>query len=792
MRKLLLNILAVAALVPAFSQGSVPTPRLVSPVNFKTVESHAGSGSVVSRRIADYKYSSESSRAISFTPLGTSGNPFTIINNNVNQIDFISNLNTVAFVHRTNNKIFISDDANNSQYRYDISKDNGATWTLDVGLLNPSGTQAGFACRFPNGLLFNPAGNTNNDSAFMCYVGAFHDGGTSADWKGYCHGRAQTNNSPFTFTERRYEPNLGLTNIMHSMQQSRYGEFWGIDVKTTDGTDIDGLLPYKGVWNADSNAIVWSARPELVPPFDLSADGKGHMIGYSIGFDPSGRFGWIGGVADLQNSGEATYDPFFYKSSDFGNSWEGPIVLDIDSIEGITYDPVNGPASSTFEVSMTVDIYGNPHMAMILIPASTTTAYSVIGNAPDKYLYDITYDSTYAPECRWRAIQLDYINSLRKDIVANSLSMDNYVRTSRSADGSKVFVTWVDTDSAFGLNLDNDFPDFKGIGLDMVTGKRTNVKNFSTGDVVWGGNVLWPSTSPTAKTTGSTHNIPTVFSRMNAANNDLDTCYFFYVSNINFTNTEFNTNIDNAAPDINLVGSDLTWVPVGGTFVDSGAVAFDCIDGDLTSSIVRTGLVNTGVAGTYVLVYKVCDGTGNCDSVERTVRVANPPVCTFTVENIFGGRYRFLYTNPGSLATSWDYNYGDGTGKINALSAETKNYTTNGTYTVKLTARNPVGTCTKDTVLNVLKVGIEDINISSEVSIFPNPANEVLNVSVDLPIASTFSLTNLIGEVILTGKLAANGETLGIDVSKMSNGVYLFRVESELGIATKKIYIQHK
>ena len=44
-------------------------------------------------------------------------------------------------------------------------------------------------------------------------------------------------------------------------------------------------------------------------------------------------------------------------------------------------------------------------------------------------------------------------------------------------------------------------------------------------------------------------------------------------------------------------------------FNDPGAIATDVCLGTLTSSIVRTGTVNTAVLGSYTLRYDVSDGT---------------------------------------------------------------------------------------------------------------------------------------------------------------------------------------
>ena len=78
---------------------------------------------------------------------------------------------------------------------------------------------------------------------------------------------------------------------------------------------------------------------------------------------------------------------------------------------------------------------------------------------------------------------------------------------------------------------------------------------------------------------------------------------------------------DTVAPVITLNGSNPMQVGFGTTFVDPGATASDGCAGDLTSSIVVTGSVDTNTVGFYALTYTVSDPTGHSDTEVRTVEV---------------------------------------------------------------------------------------------------------------------------------------------------------------------------
>jgi hypothetical protein len=78
----------------------------------------------------------------------------------------------------------------------------------------------------------------------------------------------------------------------------------------------------------------------------------------------------------------------------------------------------------------------------------------------------------------------------------------------------------------------------------------------------------------------------------------------------------------NNAPVVTLIGDSEVTVETGDVFTDPGATASDVEDGDLTTSIIVTGFVDTSVAGVYVITYMVTDSDQNNSNVAmRTVTV---------------------------------------------------------------------------------------------------------------------------------------------------------------------------
>ena len=81
---------------------------------------------------------------------------------------------------------------------------------------------------------------------------------------------------------------------------------------------------------------------------------------------------------------------------------------------------------------------------------------------------------------------------------------------------------------------------------------------------------------------------------------------------------------DLEAPIITFNGNEKVYIPIGSSYFDSGATAFDNCDGDLTSNISVSGSVDTSRCGSYSINYSVSDSVGNISSATRSVFVYAP------------------------------------------------------------------------------------------------------------------------------------------------------------------------
>ena len=102
-------------------------------------------------------------------------------------------------------------------------------------------------------------------------------------------------------------------------------------------------------------------------------------------------------------------------------------------------------------------------------------------------------------------------------------------------------------------------------------------------------------------------------------------------------------------------------------------------NGDVTSSVVVTGTVNTSALNTYTLTYTVSDSTGNSTSLTRSVivRDTTPPVITLNGSSSIQLLYGNAYNELGATASD---NYDQSLTVV--VGGDTVDPNTLGTYTI--------------------------------------------------------------------------------------------------------------
>jgi hypothetical protein len=108
----------------------------------------------------------------------------------------------------------------------------------------------------------------------------------------------------------------------------------------------------------------------------------------------------------------------------------------------------------------------------------------------------------------------------------------------------------------------------------------------------------------------------------------------------------------------------------------------------------------------------------------------------------------------------------------------------NGDYSVMITDTN---NCTATSnVFNLTNVGLRTNNNPLNFSIYPNPANQVLQINNPTQKQTLLTITDLVGNLII--KTNINKVTESINIASLSNGIYLITIDD---IFNQKLVVNH-
>ena len=85
-------------------------------------------------------------------------------------------------------------------------------------------------------------------------------------------------------------------------------------------------------------------------------------------------------------------------------------------------------------------------------------------------------------------------------------------------------------------------------------------------------------------------------------------------------------------------------------------------------------------------------------------------------------------------------------------------------------------------------LSINEVENMFGLNVYPNPANDVINVSLNKSTNGTISIVDVAGKVVKTSSI--NGLTSSINSSDLTNGVYYVTITDGTSIVTEKVVIK--
>jgi hypothetical protein len=205
-------------------------------------------------------------------------------------------------------------------------------------------------------------------------------------------------------------------------------------------------------------------------------------------------------------------------------------------------------------------------------------------------------------------------------------------------------------------------------------------------------------------------------------------------------------------------------------------------------------LWNTGASGTIIAnaapgpySINVKDSNG-CE--ENNTATVNPgveaPVPNFSF-TMAGSQVSFI--DQSAHATSWLWAFGDG--NTSTLQNPVHNYSSNGSFEVKLTVTNSCDSETKTQTVTLVGIKSEKANV--DLSVYPNPSRSQFTINFKGAASNVFAIKimdyqgKIVNEVFIPN---FNGAYKNIvDLSHLTSGVYLLQLTTDEATITRRLVL---
>jgi len=200
-----------------------------------------------------------------------------------------------------------------------------------------------------------------------------------------------------------------------------------------------------------------------------------------------------------------------------------------------------------------------------------------------------------------------------------------------------------------------------------------------------------------------------------------------------------------------------------------------------------TAKLNATVTGTYKLRcwFNMADDANHSNDTASMMATINPyPITSLPIDTtVCGGKTVVL--DPGAGFDSYLWYNGD---TNQTIGIDSTGIGFGGKWIS--VAVTDGGCTTKDSTLVLFAdcTGIEDIEFSQSLKIYPNPTSDVINIKVSISaVLRKVEILSVDGQLIQSN---TQGDLSRISISNLPKGVYYLKIESDNGIAIKKLIKQ--
>ena len=411
---------------------------------------------------------------VTIIPIGTSANAYTYGyfsgQRSLLWVDPV--LNTVTNFHRMGGAL--DPDGYSGNLGYDISTDTGQTFINMVECYRATNNNGGQyysdAARYPNHGIYNPPGNTDPANAYVVFFAPVLDGSNSSSttgWGGYTYGVASIGDTSYHTKTLKSSAGDFMQYIPDAFEITSQGLAIAVDVnqdRTTDSAIYkNSLILTKGHWDESAGDFIYTRELLYAPIVDTLQ----LPVYVQVAFSKDGNTGYIVMLADngsaQQPGGMAGLYPVYWKSTDAGETWEGPDFIQLDGpngIDEIVYNLLSDSAiisrfdslvpreeinyTTAFDFNCAVDNHDNLNIAVIVgLTAKNDNPYYIYATENYFAVYDIfTQDGGES----WYAEEMGRPKKFRGNFDRGNKKEDNRVQITTSPDHKLMFISWLDTD----------------------------------------------------------------------------------------------------------------------------------------------------------------------------------------------------------------------------------------------------------------------------------------------------------------------------------------------------------